>query len=111
MKKFKGGYSCFTEATCPICGKWFSPTTEWVYNNGRGRKVCSYPCHNEARRRNTSRRDDAKKKRELRDREIYMLYHEGVAHTELAERYKLTSDRIWKILRQQKALAALEGAR
>ena len=113
MAKQKREHSCFTESTCPVCGKSFFPTPEWVYNTGiySGgilRRVCSYKCHLKARDKQKGKREIDKEMRELRDREIYMLYREGVEHTELAERYKLTSDRIWKILRQQKALDVME---
>lgn len=111
MEKSKGGYSCFTEATCPICGKWFAPTPEWAYNNGRSKKVCSYKCHLKARERPKSKREIAKEQMAIRDREIYMMFRAGFGYAELAERYDVGEARIRVIITQQKSLAALEGAR
>ena len=110
----KREFTCFIESKCPVCGKSFFPTPEWVYNtgtysNGVFKRVCSYKCHLKAREKPKGKRERVRAQLNIRDREIYMMYREGVTHTELSERYNLTSDRIWKILRQQKSLAALEG--
>lgn len=43
------GYMSKTEAICPVCGKVFYPSGEWVYRigktfNAKEKKVCSYGC-------------------------------------------------------------------
>jgi hypothetical protein len=101
----KGEYTCFIELTCPICGKHFFPDKDWVYNDGHGKKVCSWSCHLKARR-------DVDKVQRVyfgngvyysrRDTEIQRLAENGVDPQELAERYNLTRTRILQIIRAGK---------
>lgn len=98
MKKFKGGYSCFTEAVCPICGKSFFPTPEWVYNTGKyshGKRVrvCSYKCYMEAQRNPPKKMTPKQEERQRMDelaRELLAKKQSGMSVREIAEEYGLT---------------------
>lgn len=106
----KREYRLFIEHKCPICGKLFYPTDEWVYNNGithQPKKVCSYPCHMEARRRieaaKISKRHYKGKPIPLsRDEEIRRLVSEGVHPKELAVKYEVSETRIRRIVSEGK---------
>ena len=105
MKSKTTGYACFVEHKCPICGHEFFPTIEWVWNDSKGKKVCSYPCHQKARERN----DKAQRVYfgngvyySSRDREIQNLARDGVDPQELAERYNITRTRVLQIIRAGK---------
>lgn len=101
MKSKITGYACFVEHKCPICGHEFFPTQDWVYNDGKEKKVCSWSCHLKAR--------DGKDKAQRvyfgngvyyssRDREIQSLARDGVDPQELAERYNITRARVLQII-------------
>lgn len=105
VKKQRREFSCFIEAICPICGKEFFPTPEWVYNDGNGGKVCSWHCHCEAKRiREAAEKARGKTYRGVpvepdRDQNILKLAKEGVPLPKIAVRYHLTKGRILQILR------------
>lgn len=109
----KRDYVCFIEDKCPICGKEFFPTDGWVYNNGQYshgklKRVCSWNCHNESRRRLEAKKTSTRYYRSNiippgRDEEIRKLASEGVSTCELSEKYSLTADRIRQIIRAGKS--------
>ena len=103
-RRSKDGY--WSGATCPICGKEFFPTPEWAWNNGKSylKRVCSYHCHLEARRKKPTKWDAKKAELMKRNEEIYRLYKEGTAREELSEMFGLSDNRIWKIITEMKSL-------
>lgn len=107
----KREYRLFITHKCPICGREFFPTDEWVYNDGTyySKKVCSYPCHMEARRRieeaKISKRHYKSKPIPVgRDEEIRKLVSEGIHPKELAVKYEVSEARIRQIVSQGKAV-------
>ena len=103
----KREFSCFITAKCPICGKEFFPTQDWVWNDCKDKKVCSYPCHLKARE------NKYKVQRvyfgngvyySSRDREIQSLARDGVDPQELATRYNITRTRVLQIIRAGKPM-------
>lgn len=95
------GYTCFVEHKCPICGGDFFPTLDWVYNDGEGKRVCSWPCHCEARRRKETRKKTRKETPTDPDRnkKILELAKEGVPVPEIASKFRISKERILQIIR------------
>ncbi len=103
VKSKRRPYVCFIESVCPICGKVFFPTPEWVYNDGKGSKVCSYHCSLEAERRSKASSSHKSYRgapvEPDRDQKIVKLAKEGIPLTEIAYKFNLTKGRIQQIIR------------
>ena len=109
MVRKKKEYRCFIEAVCPICGKEFFPTLDWVYNTGKYshgtlKRVCSYKCHLKAREKPKGKRELAREQMDIRDHEIYMMFRAGFGYADLASKYDLCEHRIRIIIAEQESL-------
>lgn len=63
-------YDWICGRTCPICGKEFFPTSDWVYRSG-GRQVCSWSCELRGRKPDMRRLNK-------REKAVEMLNRDGV---------------------------------
>ena len=90
------------DTICPICGENFCPGYEWAYNTGGyhgHQRVCSYPCHLEARRRLDQ--EHPRCNVSARNSEIYDKYIAGASEASLAKMYGLTKVSIEKIIKNE----------
>lgn len=96
---------------CPVCGLPFSRSCSaaaWGYAYD-GRLVCSYHCMKEAER--TDSMSDVKltdEQRKIRNAEILRLHQEKMPVKEIAERFSMTVNGVWFVLRNMKKAQAEE---
>lgn len=96
---------------CPVCGLPFARTCSaqaWGYAYD-GKLVCSYHCMKEAER--TDSMSEVKmtdEQRKIRNAEILRLYQEKMPAKEIAERFSMTVNGVWFVLRNMKKAQAEE---
>lgn len=96
---------------CPVCGLPFVRTCSaqaWGYAYD-GKLVCSYHCMKEAER--TDSMSEVKltdEQRKIRNAEIFRLHQEKMPAKEIAERFSMTVNGVWFVLRNMKKAQAEE---
>ena len=96
---------------CPVCGLPFARTCSaeaWGYAYD-GKLVCSYHCMKEAERKdNMSEVKLTDEQRKIRNAEILRLHQEKMPAKEIAERFSMTVNGVWFVLRNMKKAQAEE---
>lgn len=96
---------------CPVCGLPFGRSCSaaaWGYAYD-GRLVCSYHCMKEAERKdNMSEAKLTDEQRKIRNAEILRLHQEKMPVKEIAERFSMTVQGVWFVLRNMKKAQAEE---
>lgn len=96
---------------CPVCGLPFARSCSaaaWGYAYD-GKLVCSYHCMKEAER--TDSMSEVKltdEQRKIRNAEILRLHQEKMPVKEIAERFSMTVNGVWFVLRNMKKAQAEE---
>lgn len=94
------------DCKCPICGKEFLSTDEWIYKR-KNKRLCSYSCMNEYDRRETAKPSA----RQLRNDSICDDFKSGVAISELAIRHGLKVSTIEKVISNRLFDGSVRGLR
>ena len=96
---------------CPVCGLLFGRSCSaaaWGYAYD-GKLVCSYHCMKEAERTdNMSEVKLTDEQRKIRNAEILRLHQEKMPVKEIAERFSMTVQGVWFVLRSMKKAQAEE---
>lgn len=94
---------------CPVCGLLFGRSCSaaaWGYAYD-GKLVCSYHCMKEAERKgNMSEVKLTDEQRKIRNAEILRLHQEKMPVKEIAERFSMTVQGVWFVLRNMKKAQA-----